>query len=185
MHVIDAIQALASIATAVGLFMAWWQIRLTKQQAVTTFEDQLAAQYREIIRRLPVDALLGEALPSDVQQDVLTVFFHYIDLTNEQVFLRSIGRVTNRTWANWCDGIEGTLRLTAFATAWVEIKRRAPKSFEELHRLEADRFQSDPVRWRTAKRFKLGAQRYVQAEGKSESAIQPAPADVDLPPSHA
>ena len=54
------IQATASIATAVAVFVAGWQLRLTKRQAITAFEDELARQYREIAQRLPIEALLRE-----------------------------------------------------------------------------------------------------------------------------
>jgi len=52
----------ASAATAFGVILAAWQLRLTKEQARIQFEDGLNAQYRECIRHLPVRAMLGEPL---------------------------------------------------------------------------------------------------------------------------
>ncbi|MBK6780962.1 MAG: hypothetical protein IPG75_15660 [Gemmatimonadetes bacterium] len=43
-----------------GVFLAWWQLRLSQRQATTDFEDSLAEQYRNIVHELPVGALLGE-----------------------------------------------------------------------------------------------------------------------------
>lgn len=40
----------------------WWQLWLTRRQAVVAFEDGLAREYREIAQRLPVAALLGEKI---------------------------------------------------------------------------------------------------------------------------
>src|SRR5205807_1580893 len=74
-------------------------------------------------------------------------FVHYVDLTNEQVFLRCIGRVSDETWENWCDGIRDMLARPAFGVAWSEIKRRAPHSFEELRHLEDSGFTADPKQW--------------------------------------
>lgn len=55
----DVITAISSLFTAVGVLLAFRQLQLAKRQALTTFEDQMAAQYRELIRRIPVKALLG------------------------------------------------------------------------------------------------------------------------------
>ena len=52
MSPLDEIQAIASVATAVGVLLAGWQLRVGKQQGLTSFEDSLASQYRDIIRRL-------------------------------------------------------------------------------------------------------------------------------------
>lgn len=79
---------------------------------------------------------------------MLDDFYHYIDLTNEQVFLRIQGRVTAATWRNWREGIEGHLSRPAFQRAWEEIKLRAPESFTELRRLCASDFREDPKSWR-------------------------------------
>jgi hypothetical protein len=43
-NLLDLVATVASIATAVGIFFAWWQIRLAKQQATTQFEDSLAGE---------------------------------------------------------------------------------------------------------------------------------------------
>lgn len=50
----EIVQAVASVVTAGGIFLAFWQLVLTKRIAASQCEDQLAAEYREIIRRLPV-----------------------------------------------------------------------------------------------------------------------------------
>ncbi|MFL5800513.1 MAG: hypothetical protein ACJ8CR_02090 [Roseiflexaceae bacterium] len=78
--------AAGSVATAVGIFFAWWQIRLAKRQAQTQFEDGLAREYRDIAMRLPIKALLDENLFGIEYQQALDELYHYIDLTNEQIF---------------------------------------------------------------------------------------------------
>ncbi len=144
----DSITAMASVVTAAGVILAWWQIRLAKQQAVMQFEDGLNSQYREIARRLPIDALLGEPLDDQTQKDSLKEFFHYIDLTNEEVFLRRRRRVSLITWKDWAEGIRWNITRPAFAAAWKEIKGRSPESFNELRRLEREEFKTDPGEWR-------------------------------------
>ncbi len=129
------------------LSLAWWQIREGRKQAVTSFEDSLAREYREIAQRIPVVALLGEPLSGSDLQANLDDFYHYIDLSNEQVFLRQRGRVRPDTWTNWRDGIQSNLKRPAFLAAWRLIKEKSPGSFEELRRLETANFQADPRDW--------------------------------------
>jgi len=145
---LDVVATFASVATAVGVFLAWWQIRLAKQQATTQFEDNMAREYREIALRLPVKALLGEELDEKEYANALDDFYHYIDLTNEEIFLRQHGRISAKTWNNWRDGIKSNLSRPAFRKAWEEIKSRASDSFEELRLLEASGFAADPRKWR-------------------------------------
>ena len=144
----EIIQLLATVATPIAVLLAWWQLRLTKQQSVVTFEDSLAREYREIADRLPIGALLGEQLSDAEYSQAIDTFYRYIDLSNEQVFLRINRRITKNTWQNWADGIKSNLSHPAFRRAWEEIKRRAPDSFAELRRLEQSDFAADPAQWR-------------------------------------
>lgn len=125
-------QAVPSIVTAIDVCVAGRQLQLTKKQSMIHFEDQMSAQYREIARRLPIEALLGESLEPDRQAKWLPDFYHYFDLSNEQAFLHQRRRITKITWKEWKEGIEQNLRPPAFALAWEEITRRAPENFNEL-----------------------------------------------------
>jgi hypothetical protein len=108
----------------------------------------LAREYREIAHSLPAKALLGESLTLEEQASALDEFYHYIDLSNEQAFLRYQGRVTRSTWRNWSEGMRVLLQRPAFAVAWRHIKLKAPSSFQELRLLEASAFSADPRSWR-------------------------------------
>lgn len=141
------INALASVATAIGVFLAGWQIRLAKRQAITQFEDDLTKQYREIIKDIPTDALLGLEISDDEYERTRHAFYRYIDLCNEQVFLRQQGRVCEGTWKLWGDGIESNLLRPAFQKAWIDIKRKSDKDFRELKLLENENYNSDPYKW--------------------------------------
>ena len=88
------IGAIASAVTAVGVFLAFLQLRLTKQQATTSFEDTISSEYRELTTSIPTKALLGKQLSDAEHEKALDEFYHYIDLSNEQIFLRQRGRVT-------------------------------------------------------------------------------------------
>jgi hypothetical protein len=142
-----SIQDISSIATAVGVFFAAFQLWHTRASAITTFEDSLANEYREITDRLPTEAILGEPLTAEAQLKHLHDFYSYLDLTNNQVFLRKIRRISKKTWRFWADGIETNLARPAFATAWAEISRRAGSDFSELRQLISEDFENDPRSW--------------------------------------
>jgi hypothetical protein len=142
-----SIQDIASIATAVGVFFAAFQLFHTRARAITTFEDSLANEYREIIDRLPTEAILGETLTPDAQLKHLHDFYSYLDLTNNQVFLRKIRRISKKTWRFWADGMKTNLARPAFAAAWADISRRAGGDFSEFRRLVAEGFKTDPRAW--------------------------------------
>ena len=139
MSPLDEIQAIASVATAIGVLLAGWQLNQSKKQALTSFEDSLASQYRHIIREIPVKALLGETLDKEEQNRALPHFYHYFDLSNEQAYLHRRGRVRSQTWTEWRDGITDNLRRPAFKAAWEDVSRRAPESFNDLRNSLAQR----------------------------------------------
>jgi hypothetical protein len=138
---------IAPIVTAIGVCIAVYQLWNTKRQAVTLFEDALTKEYREITGKLPTAALLGEIISAELMRHHLPDFYRYFDLTNNQVFLRKIGRISPKTWRFWVDGIRTNLARPAFATAWADISRRAGTDFSELKQLVADGFKADPKAW--------------------------------------
>lgn len=141
--------AVGSVTTAIAVLFAGQELKHTKQQAQSGFEDQLEREYRDIVAQLPVAALLGEALPGPLPDPALTAFYRYIDLTNQQIFLRQHSRIGQATWMSWREGIAHNLRRPAFAAAWAHIKEAAPEDFDELRRLEKSGFaaEDDPVDW--------------------------------------
>ena len=143
------ISALAAVVSACGVLLAFWQLRLMKTQSVTAFEDNFAREYRELAARLPARAILGEALTEEEHNEAMDEFIHYIDLSNEQVFLRQCKRISRATWENWQAGIKASLQRPAFKRAWQEIKDRSD-NFSELRSLEKERFDSDPAEWKKA-----------------------------------
>lgn len=141
------INTLSSIATAIGVIVAATQLWASRQQATTQFEDSLAQDYRTILRKIPIQALLGEDLSDEEYKNNLDNFYYYIDLTNEQIFLRKVRRLRRDTWLNWCDGIRSNLSRPTFHRAWEEIKARSDNNFQELRKLEKGNFKSDPASW--------------------------------------
>jgi hypothetical protein len=123
---------ISSLATAVAVIFAAWQLWLSKRQATTTFEDSLAKEYRELAARLPTEALLGEPLTDEEHAISFDEMYHYFDLCNQQAFLADAGRISKKTWSFWRDGITSNFRRPAFARAWSEIAARSNGDFAEL-----------------------------------------------------
>ncbi len=140
------VSAMASVVAACGVFLAFWQLRMSKNIAQLEFEDSLAREYRELAANIPTKALLGVELSENEFQKSFDEFYRYIDLTNEQISLRQRGRIKIETWENWLSGIKSNLELAPFKRAWDEIKNSS-KSFQELRRLEKENFDSDPMSW--------------------------------------
>lgn len=124
--------AIASIATAIGVALAGWQLMLTQRLATVQFEDQLSSQYRALMRELPISALLGEPLSAEDLRKTLPVFYHYFDLSNEQTFFHLNQRISDTTWEEWKSGIKQNFQRPAFRAAWAEVSKRAPENFGEL-----------------------------------------------------
>jgi hypothetical protein len=135
MNPLEILSGLASVATAVGVGVAAYQLRASSRQSTTTFEDTLNSQYRLTIERLPLEALFGEGMDGKDVNALLPHFYRYFDLCNEQAFLHKHGRVSTKTWLNWEEGIKGNLGRPAFAAAWAEIAARARNDFEHLRKL--------------------------------------------------
>lgn len=139
--------SVGAIATAIAVFVAAWQLRRGTAQARLDFEDDLSREYRGLARDIPVKALLGSKLSEKEFEEAFPSLYRYIDLSNEQVFLRMNGRIGRATWINWRDGIRSNLKRPAFDEAWTRVKEGAKESFDELRKIEDGKFEEDPRRW--------------------------------------
>lgn len=133
--ILSVLSALANVATAAAVIVAAWQLSLSQRQSVTTFEDSLAKEYRDIAATLPVKALLGECLSDSELNDKFDEFYRYFDLCNQQVFLHQSGRVSSKTWQFWREGLVSNFKRPAFERAWQEIAARSNGDFSELRSL--------------------------------------------------
>ena len=126
------LSAIANAATAFGALAAAWQLYLVHKQSITNFEDSFAKEYRELTSKLPTKALLGEALSDEEHNEHFDEMYHYFDLCNEQAFLYKAGRISEKTWIFWCEGIASNMQRPAFQRAWYEIASCANGDFSEL-----------------------------------------------------
>ncbi len=137
--------AIGSVATAIGVIFGAWQIRLTKKQAQAEFEDHLDQQYRQLSMELPVDVLIGKLPAEQDKVRVRELVFNYLDLSNEQVYLRAKGRISEHTWKSWCMGIRAHLDRSTFNRVYIEVRHSS--GFTYLERLVDENFAIDPKLW--------------------------------------
>jgi len=137
--VFGIIGLVSGVATAIGVFFAAAQIRLSQQNETTRFEDEMAREFREIVQRIPTGAMLGDALADAEYAKAFDELYRYLSLSNEQVFLWRNRRIRRKTWEHWRAGIKSHLERPAFRRAWAEIKTKLPADqFEGLRALEAN-----------------------------------------------
>lgn len=135
MTTFELIQSIASIATAIGVALAAWQLMISRRQSQSQFEDSFATQYRTISSDLPLEALVGRELDGPTLEASLRAFYNYFDLSNEQAFLAANNRLRQETWANWREGIEQHLARPAFHQAWQRLAPDLDGSFDDFKRL--------------------------------------------------
>jgi len=140
-----AATAVGTVVTALGVLFGAWQIRLSKKQAQAKFEDQLDQQYRSLTIDLPVDVLIGKKPQEKDQARVRELIYNYLDLTNEQTYLRAKGRISGHTWISWSSGIAAHLKRPAFESVYKEIENTS--GFTYLERLVKSNYLSDPISW--------------------------------------
>ncbi len=138
---------IAALATAIGVAVAAWQINESRKLSQSSFEDTLDQQYRELAHGIPVNALIGKEIDESQKTETRELIYNYLDLCNEQIFLRKKNRIRKDTWNDWCSGIESHLQKIAFIQIWEEVKEQSPGSFSFLEKLEKEGFKIDPRRW--------------------------------------
>ena len=140
------LDTVVSLATAIGVFIAVWQISESRKLAQTSFENGLNQEYRELVRNIPIDALIGKPI-NDKKDELREIIYNYLDLCNEQTYLRQKKRISENRWKDWNDGMRDNLSKPAFKEVWDEIKNTAPTTFTALDLLEKSEFKIDPAKW--------------------------------------
>lgn len=139
---------IASIATAVGVCIAAWQISESKKKSSAAFEDSFDQQYRELSYSIPVNAFLGKDLREDEKDNAREAVYNYLDLCNEQVYQRTKKRISESRWSEWFGGIESNLKRPFISAVWYEVEESAAGSFSFLERLENEGYSIDPAKWK-------------------------------------
>ena len=140
-------QNVSSIATSIGVLLILYQIWQSRKIAQASFEDSVDREYRELVKDIPMDALVGKPLTNERQSEARELAYNYLDLCNEQVFLRKNGRVSATRWSDWAEGIQQNIKKPLFHDVWRDVMYNAPETFTGLVRLVEAGFKEDPRDW--------------------------------------
>jgi hypothetical protein len=93
---------IAAMATAAGVVLVAIQLWSSRRQTRTALEDELTKEYRQVALALPPEAFFDppRGKPASEFRDNRREYLWYIDLSNQQVFLRSQRRVSRGTGGN-------------------------------------------------------------------------------------
>jgi hypothetical protein len=170
---LQTIASFTGIATSTSMIIAYRQLRLASRNSQLSFEDALAREFRQVANRIPFAAVLGGEISDAEFKEALPAFYMYFDLSDEQVFQRRHGRVSDLTWANWAEGIRDTVSRPAFARALEHILAQRSDAFSDLRRFLDE--GGDPEEWPrtlaeavTATSRAAGLRRAAPGAGESE-----------------
>jgi len=135
----SVITDIASTATAIGALFVGWQLLLTQRQLRASFEETFTARYDKIVGRIPLVLMLDAGAINSEQ--VKRAFYDYFELTEEELYYRSAGKISRSTWHDWWYGICSNMSRPAFQAAWTDLRDatngvggEAPMQFVELRR---------------------------------------------------
>ncbi|MEL0083214.1 MAG: hypothetical protein VW985_09285 [Gammaproteobacteria bacterium] len=148
MEIYETARVVASLATAIGVAIAAWQIRRNAEQTRTAFEDSLNKEYRELMRPVPLNALVGETVAEKEAELAKDAIYNYLDFCNQQVYLRKKKRVRKATWLEWQEGMKTNFSLPLFTEVAQLVFARLPEIFSELRKVRELGFNVDPAEWR-------------------------------------
>lgn len=147
MEIYEIARLVASVATAIGVAIAAWQIRRNAEQTKTSFEDSLNKEYRELMRPVPLKALVGENVTEKEAEAAKEAIYNYLDFCNQQVYLRKQKRIRKPTWLEWQEGMKINFALPLFAEVAQLVFARLPHIFSELRKVQESGFNADPAEW--------------------------------------
>ena len=124
-----ATSTVAQWATAVGAAVVAFELRQTQRALRARFERTFVKRYERIAADIPLAALLDGTLSEEESPEEwekqLRAFFDYFELCEEELYYRSLGRISRRTWKDWWEGIALNLRSDAFQEALGELVARS------------------------------------------------------------
>ncbi|MEO8262345.1 MAG: hypothetical protein ABI566_07220 [Pseudolysinimonas sp.] len=142
--VLDIIGIVLQAATALAIVIGAWQLLFHSRQMHRDFESLYVERYWQIMDRRSNDWILkGKTKPEDE-----TIIRQYLQLCEDEIDLRELGRVSDGTWKFWADAIRMQAGVEPYVSTLRKLGTRAYPSVSRLMR-EPD---WDPCVWSPAKR---------------------------------
>ena len=136
-----------SVATAIGVGIAAWQLWESRKLSASAFEDSFDEKYRQLAYSIPVEALLSKKVGLSKRSIAREWVYNYLDLSNEQVYLRKKHRVSYDRWIEWSKWMQQHLKRPFFKEVLEEVEQDSLETFSYLERLINEDFKTDPAKW--------------------------------------
>lgn len=154
----------------IGFILTLHELKQQERVQKTQLENRLNEEYRENWREVDSELLLNPDYHEsavdgqlDLTESEANAIYSYVDLTNQQIFLRRRGRIRKSRWKDWEQGIQTLIQHPPINAEWKRIKEKTDtevgRDFDELRRLESpgEDFDTDPYYW-----DRCGYQRYLR-----------------------
>lgn len=115
---------LSSLATAIGVLAASYQLWQGRRQLRAGFERTFVERYEHIVRDIDLEVILDGAPVDFDDADVARALFHYFELCEEELYYRAHRRVSRATWRDWWYGIRSLLTNPAIRDAFDRMNER-------------------------------------------------------------
>jgi hypothetical protein len=122
---------IASIATALGVFIAAGTLIQTRNLSLREFEGFYIDRYWNLMDSMSLDALQGKS-PHPMSDQDRRVALGYLRLSEDELDLYHKGWISVSTWKVWSEGICSTLASSPFEELWAEIESSQTDQFKNL-----------------------------------------------------
>lgn len=134
----EVFSAIVQAFTALAIIFAAWQLMFHSRQMHRDFELLYVQRYWELMdRRSPEFALEHEPTPED-----RLVIRAYLQLCEDEVDLRRLGRVTDSTWKFWSQSMVAQASAPAYAR---ELSLVGAERYPLVRRLIESQATQDPL----------------------------------------
>lgn len=140
----DAWSLVLQIATLLAVVVAAWQLLFHSRQMHRDFEALYVSRYWTLMDQRSEEFALGAPTTSDQ-----IVILNYLQLCEDEIDCRRIGRVTDSTWKFWRSAIIAQANEAAYAAALGALQR---DRFPQLRGLLSTSPDYDPLKWKAPSR---------------------------------
>ena len=121
------LSTLASVVTALAVVFAAGQLRVAREQSHRDFENLYVQRYWSLLDKFSVEATLDEARAAATPADH-AIALNYMRLCEDQLDMRRLGRITNKTWSFWSAAIQESMSEASY----VKLRNDYPSSFGQI-----------------------------------------------------
>lgn len=148
-HWLEGAGLIISIITAGSIIFAARQIVAQTRQMHREFESLYVERYWELMDKRSVSFLRG----SKPRRSDQFVIFQYLQLCEDEVDQRGLGRVTDETWGHWEKSIRAQVQESAYSKG---LRSSSRSDFPSLKKLVGSPTSYDPLTWSRTKRRRKG-----------------------------